>query len=84
MRTPISGLTATYAKLLMSTVIIRAGVRWGDAKITREGYDGGKECDSRPVPCGWELLQNVRAAALVKRPANGESPSDFYFKQMLC
>ena len=75
MRTPISSLTATYKKLLMSTVIM--GVGRGDAKITREGYEGSKECDSRPVPCGWELLQNVRVAALVKRPANGESPTDF-------
>ena len=57
---------------------------WCYAKITREGYEGRKECDSRPVLCECELLQNVRVAALVIRPANVESPSDFYFKQMYC
>ena len=57
----------------MSTVLTRAregGLKqgdewlWGYAKITREGYEGKKECDSRPVPRGCELLQNVRAVAL--------------------
>ena len=57
---------------------------WGYAKITRVGYEESKECDSRPVPCGCELCQNVSVVALVTRPANVDSPSDFYFKQMYC
>ena len=53
----------------------------GDTKITREGYEGSMECDSRWVPCGFELFQNVHLAALVMCPANTESPLDFYLNR---
>ena len=57
-----------------------------------DGYEGRKECDvgfgdSRLVLCGCQLLPIVRVVALViliqVRPANVDSPSDFYFKQIL-
>ena len=83
----ISSLAAVYEQLLHVNSYNedggrggRGGEEWlcGYAKIIRKGYEGRKECDSRPMPCGCESLQNVRVAALVKRPANVESPSDFY------
>ena len=87
----ISSLTATYEKLLdVNSYKEGEGLGGGEfiiggyTKITREGYEGSMECDSRWVPCGFELFQNVHLAALVMCPANVNSLSVFYFKQMLC
>ena len=85
---PISSLTATYEKLLdvnsyskgVGVCLEQVEEWWWYMKITHEGYEGRK-CNSRLVPCGCNLLQNLHVVALVMCPANTESLLDFYLNR---